>query len=373
MLFRESHPGSYCENREMEKRRRKVILRFFTIMASIVFLAFLVEAVVCSDTAISIALILFFVATNLNMLLASRKKEWASGLKRTTIIVGPMAIFLLYGSDSIFPGILWCYLFPPVAFFTLGFRKGIISTALFFTGALFVLFIHPENAVDPVTGKIYFQFITSFLALTTMVMVYEYSTSYFRKHLIRLYFDLDKMARTDELTGLLNRREMQSRFEYEEKRSMRTGEKFAIVMADIDYFKQVNDNYGHNAGDYVLREVSNIMRRMVRRSDVVARWGGEEFILLLPRTGLRGARIVSEKIRREIEIHKFLYEGKDMSVTMSLGMEVYEGEASIDDTIKLADQFLYIAKQRGRNRVVDKETSEETMLSDEIRELLEKL
>jgi diguanylate cyclase (GGDEF)-like protein len=162
-------------------------------------------------------------------------------------------------------------------------------------------------------------------------------------------------SRTDLLTNLLNRRGGMESLEIEAHRFERSKKCFSIVLSDIDHFKNVNDTYGHEAGDKVLVEVGNIIRENCRKHDVACRWGGEEFLILLPETDLEGGRLLAEKIRIGIESHGFLYEEKEIPITMSFGLSMFSGKfKKLDDCVRQADDCLYNAKKTGRNKVVNK-------------------
>ena len=124
-------------------------------------------------------------------------------------------------------------------------------------------------------------------------------------------------------------------------------------MGDLDHFKKINDTYGHLAGDYVIKELGSQILSCLRKGDVVGRYGGEEIIFLLRETPLRGAHTFAEKMRKLIENHPFIYEGKKIPVTISLGLASFtmDNYKSTSEFIKVADDFLYKAKQSGRNKV----------------------
>jgi diguanylate cyclase (GGDEF)-like protein len=161
-------------------------------------------------------------------------------------------------------------------------------------------------------------------------------------------------ARTDHLTGLDNRRAMQERGRREVKLSARTGAPVSVILCDLDHFKNINDEYGHEAGDDALVKVAQVLRAALRESDALGRWGGEEFIAVLPATSAVGARDVAERMRLAIEATKF--DDLDDSSTISLGVatsqDANDPTLEWDLLIKEADQRLYRAKHEGRNRVV---------------------
>lgn len=160
-------------------------------------------------------------------------------------------------------------------------------------------------------------------------------------------------ARTDDLTDLSNRRHMIELMQYEMNRVERGGEPFSLLMIDLDDFKLINDSYGHDAGDVVLREVARRLCETVRKYDSIARWGGEEFLLLLPETKHEGSLIVAEKLRQRIALTPFTLERaqKSIHVTVTVGVSTYEFGLTSADCIKLADQSLYRGKQSGKNRI----------------------
>ena len=171
------------------------------------------------------------------------------------------------------------------------------------------------------------------------------------EELERSYEKLKLASQTDPLTNLLNRRTCEEKFKYEIDRYQRTKVPFSIILGDIDHFKNINDTYGHNVGDYVLVEVAKILSQTSRKTDINFRWGGEEFLILLPDTELEGGIIVGEKIREKIEAFEFEYEGEQLCVTISLGVSEYEEEQFMEDCLKVADERLYDAKKAGRNRL----------------------
>ncbi|NPA40751.1 MAG: GGDEF domain-containing protein [Aquificae bacterium] len=161
----------------------------------------------------------------------------------------------------------------------------------------------------------------------------------------------EEMAYTDPLTGLSNRRF----FMEEAKRMMdlakRYKEPLALIMLDIDNFKRINDQYGHDVGDLVLKSLADVIKRSVRSSDIPARFGGEEFVIMLPRTDERGAVMVAERIREGFRNSKVHVNGKDVWTTVSVGIALYEPGEDIESLIKKADEALYEAKRKGKDRV----------------------
>jgi diguanylate cyclase (GGDEF)-like protein len=169
----------------------------------------------------------------------------------------------------------------------------------------------------------------------------------------RMYGRMEEMATTDGLTGLVNHRTFQERFAEMLARAERTSIKHALLLTDIDHFKKVNDTYGHPIGDAVLRGVAGVVQQCVRKIDLAARYGGEEFAIVLEATDHKGAMMLAERIRAEVQKQVFQSDKGPFSVTLSLGIAVYPDDASNKaGIIGLADQALYYAKHHGRNRAV---------------------
>ena len=174
---------------------------------------------------------------------------------------------------------------------------------------------------------------------------------------------LEQMANTDPLTGILNRRSFLNICDRELLRSARTGESISLIMIDIDHFKQINDRYGHSTGDAVIRALVEKLRDSVRNVDVVARWGGEEFVALLPGADANAAHIVAQRLRRKIESlavikppsrsQSSIANRQTIGFTISIGVATYLGTTdTLDALFHRGDRALYQAKADGRNRVV---------------------
>ena len=153
-------------------------------------------------------------------------------------------------------------------------------------------------------------------------------------------------ARIDSLTGLANRRALEEILAAEISRAHRFAHQLTIVLLDLDRFKEINDSFGHAAGDVMLRAVSRLLTSLARQGDTVARWGGEEFVVVLPETDLAGAQRFAERLRRTIEAHAV----GEMKTSASCGVTTMLPEDSVEELIGAADQALYLAKSNGRNR-----------------------
>jgi diguanylate cyclase (GGDEF)-like protein len=190
-----------------------------------------------------------------------------------------------------------------------------------------------------------------FATLAAMFVVVAVAAGAAWRIKVRAADRLERMASTDLLTGIPNRRALREHLHREVARSRRSGRPLSLGLVDVDGFKQFNDRHGHACGDEVLREVARCLHSSVRAQDIMGRWGGEEFLLILPDTGPEGGLVVAETVRSIIETTPFLYEGFGHNLTISVGLaHLGEGDDS-DDLLRAADDAMYRAKERGRNRV----------------------
>lgn len=172
----------------------------------------------------------------------------------------------------------------------------------------------------------------------------------YQRQLLEVAESLRRAANQDPLTGIPNRRYLMERLKEETERASRKGSRLAIAMMDVDHFKQINDRYGHEVGDTALCEIAGAVRQGVRRYDIYGRWGGEEFLLLLPETTEAEAVAVLERIRRLIGAVRVGGE-VPTALSVSFGLTLQRRGESLDETLRRADEGLFRAKDAGRNRI----------------------
>lgn len=274
-------------------------------------------------------------------------------LVRRPSLAGPIAAllmcqsFLQFTSALIFVPqdelrIVWYFLLIGGTYILLGRRAGIASTVL----SIAVLMSANPLLAEPYSHN---AIVTCSLALALNGVLFHI----FSNLSSRLYQRLRLLARNDPLTGLLNSRAYYDLCESQIRISKRSDDPFSILFVDLDYFKRINDEYGHQAGDNVLRAVADCLTRMKRQSDLLARVGGEEFSFFLPQTELSGAMQLAERIREAIEeTHPQVNDKTRLTLTASIGVAQRQGNQwSMEAVEREADQAMYQAKLSGRNRV----------------------
>jgi diguanylate cyclase (GGDEF)-like protein len=226
-----------------------------------------------------------------------------------------------------------------------------------------------ELAKDLRCSKIPFVFLTAKTATEDILKGFEMgSVDFIKKPFeinelmarIRVHIELklireklDFLSRIDPLTRLSNRRDILEKLSCEKARFDRNFCPFSVILCDVDRFKSINDKYGHDGGDFVIASIAKIILTSLRKQDYAARWGGEEFLIVLPSSGGKAGKAVAEKLRCEIDNHKFTFNEMTLHVTMSFGAIEFNAQLhSIDQAISLADKALYEGKRKGRNYVI---------------------
>ncbi|WP_339645425.1 GGDEF domain-containing protein [uncultured Porticoccus sp.] len=273
-------------------------------------------------------------------------------LRLTLIIMVFLHFFWLLVEDVEWSGLLWCLVMLPLFFHLLGYQRGLILVLLLISGTTWLLFWPSAFYSSPYSTEILFRFWAAYLILAWISFSVEYIRHQTRQRLQATWRELDIQACTDELTGLANRRGLREYLGKQEQRSTQGEGSYAVILGDMDDFKQINDRYGHDVGDRVLSTVGKLISSLVREDDLAARWGGEEFLLLLADTDAEGAKVLAEKVRDCVATSKILVDGESIDLSMSLGVAAQQQDAPLSASLKSADVAMYEAKRRGKNSVV---------------------
>ena len=250
-------------------------------------------------------------------------------------------------------GPLWIYVLPPVAMFFAGVVYGVITVAVFITLCSYILFAADGwFVVAQYTTEFKLRLLYSFATVTFLSAYYEHSRQTSFNIVKDLSDKFEKQAQQDTLTRLPNRRGIQQFIEFESARARRQKKPLTLILCDIDRFKRVNDQYGHDGGDVVLKHVSDLFKASIREQDGVARWGGEEFLFVLPDTDESNAVVLAEKVRETLATSPVDIQQKNVVITASFGVAQIDFEQGLDKALTLADKALYKAKEKGRNKVL---------------------
>ncbi|MFT6898732.1 MAG: diguanylate cyclase (GGDEF)-like protein [Paraglaciecola sp.] len=295
------------------------------------------------------ACILFF-SSRLILKHHRNKNGYQFSANLVTVSLMILMFYLVVSGGVSNTGPLWIYIVPPVALFFGGMRTGLRNLSLF-TVMISVILFYPDNQLllCSYSDEFKSRLIYSFLTVSLLFCCYEYSRQRAFKILQQLNQRFERQARIDPLSGLQNRRGMLEKLEYEQQRSKRSQKSMTLMMCDIDHFKRINDHRGHETGDLVIKQIAQLFKEGLRAQDTVARWGGEEFLFMLPETDQKQAYILAEKLREKIASTLFCKPHKELNITVSIGIYQLKAPDTIDQAIGHADHNLYRAKDAGRN------------------------
>lgn len=345
---------------EHEEQQVSRLLTGVSVMALLFLFGIGAKAWYSDNTTHGVILWLFSVPIVLNMIWFARTGNRDTQKAGLLTFVAILLSYLIATGGESSTGPLWFYALPPLLFFLTSLKAG-TAILLFCYLAALTVFQFPD--LPGITARYNTDFKIRFFATLTFESIFcfvlEATRQSARNKLVTFAQAHEHAARTDELTGLANRREMLNRLNTEFSRYQRAGHHFSIVLIDLDLFKQVNDNHGHDAGDKVLQRFAEVTHGVTRQTDVAARWGGEEFMLLLPDTTLLQALALAERLRSEIASTAFTHNGTTMPVTLSAGVCSISNATSINELLKQADVQLYSAKEGGRNRISPRVRSQE--------------
>jgi len=329
-----------------------VLINWLTSAAIPILLFFAGRSASIADNPFNAAVLATFAALlALNSLVYLGIRNQTLHRRSFISLVSVLFTFLVVQAVENGSAIIWLFAYPPVIFYISEARVGAIACASGLTGLAFLF--------SP-AGDLLFElpYSTSFRLSMIIVLGFEMLSCYVldqsrrrgKLRLLRLASEFEFAAKHDALTGLANRREGLEQLETEYQRYLRTRRPFSVMLLDIDLFKGINDHYGHHAGDELIRMVARTLREQCRNVDTVTRWGGEEYLVLLPETGPDEALQTAQRIRAAIEAGSVEVDGHQLGATISVGTATITGSESIDRLLQRADEALYAAKIAGRNQ-----------------------
>lgn len=336
------------------------LINWLSIGAQPLLLFFAYRAVGRGDTLVMGILLTCAALLLLNVLIDLVLRH--ETLQRRTFIVLITGLFIYLAISAIEDGsaIIWLFAYPPIIFYISTLRVGVLACA-FGIVALIGLF-SPAGSYLVNTP-----YSDSFRLVMVTALTFEMISCYFldlsrrrsQARLLILAKEYEYAAKHDAMTGLANRREALTRLDAEYERYLRNRKPFSVILMDIDVFKGVNDSYGHQAGDQLIVMVAKELKEGCRRVDVVSRWGGEEFLAILPETSVSEAVKMANRIRQAIAARTLTFEGLPIRASISAGVATIHGAESTNRLLQRADEALYTAKATGRNRVCSGEVPEQ--------------
>lgn len=348
---------SGCKQVYDEDANRKIIvINLFAMVGMSITCALGISAMIDNDRVLGIVLLSSSALFGLCKALLLHSKVLYNHVLAPFILVVSLAGLMLYlviTGGVANTGPLWIYVLPPVAMFFAGVVYGVITVAVFITLCSYILFAADGwFVVAHYTTEFKLRLLYSFATVTFLSAFYEHSRQTSFNIVKDLSDKFEKQAQQDILTRLPNRRGIQQFIEFESARARRQKKPLSLILCDIDRFKRVNDQYGHDGGDVVLKHVSDLFKASIREQDGVARWGGEEFLFVLPDTEESNAVVLAEKVRETLATSLVELQQEKVVITASFGVAQIDFEQGLDKALTLADKALYKAKEKGRNKVL---------------------
>ncbi|MGI6394178.1 MAG: GGDEF domain-containing protein [bacterium] len=331
------------DSQNMKALRNAVLIKLFNVFAALFFLILAVPALLREEYLVSAVFFLGSFLSLLNMVLFRIFNNFSFSSGFLIVLLNMTAVYAIVFGGIEDTGILMAFILPPVFIFLRGSKTGGILVLIMTAIALSIFFfIDPALVFPQYSVPVKVVFIVCFVFLSIFSFFHELSREYVEKK-------LETVANHDPLTGLLNRREMEKMIRSESARSLRYSNPLSLMICDIDNFKEVNDTYGHKFGDEVLKAIAEIFVKNTRSHESICRWGGEEFVILLPETPVAGCMVVAERLREKVAENKIMFGKDEISVTMSFGIGGYSPEQSIEENIDNVDKAMYRAKKAGKN------------------------
>ncbi len=256
--------------------------------------------------------------------------------------------------------LIWTIFFPIYVMTLKGHKKGLFITLFFYTLLFIIAYLGIGTWQDGVWSfQSFIRFTIASMVLTYILYVKESALNHLIEKEKSALHELKRLSITDSLTGLFNRRYINSKLEEEIVQARLHKAPLSLAILDIDNFKQINDQFGHNHGDYVLQEVSDLLRSQLPKEEYLARWGGEEFLIIFPNLTASVAAKLCDDLRQKIIHHEC---DTPIDITVSFGVAEYQPGCEHNTFIARADSALYLAKDAGRNRVIQHQNSSQERL-----------
>ncbi len=344
------------DNDDYERVQKIIIINLFSFVGMSITGVLAITAAFAGNQVL--ASVLFVASAVFALARLSLSRFGNDDLAASTIlyILYLLMFYLIYSGGVEGTGPLWIFIVAPVSLFLKGLKKGLVNIAFFLLITCTLLF-YPDNQFLGADYSTLFKtrLIYSFLTITFLSGCYELSRKQSYQYVKDLSREYEELSKYDPLTGVSNRRSATAKLENEQRKTFEGSVPLSIILCDVDHFKAVNDEFGHETGDQVLIQLAKLLSDSLRQEDLVARWGGEEFLLILPGTDREGAHAIAEKIHRRLAESALKVSDRVLSITISMGLAEVTGDEDIKTAIALADKYLYQAKKAGRNRTCSQE------------------
>lgn len=334
---------------ELYNNRLRIIFKSLIFIGSIFLLVTGVNAILNDYKLISIIVLSMLASTLFNYFYYLLSDDIEKSCFYLGVNITILCLLLVISGGVKGSGMFWVYPLLSVLIFINPVKKGGCFSFLFVV--LVSLFLFSPYRYYDYTFHFSIRFIVSLIATCVVCLVVCYINESLILNLKKSNKDLDEIANVDALTKLFNRTFLYKNIILNDRFDALLSDNSVVLLIDIDCFKSINDKYGHDVGDEVLRQVSSILKKHTRDVDIVSRWGGEEFLVILRDLNINKSYKKAELIRKSIEEHRISFGMFNGSATVSIGVSAVKARLSANQIIKKADERLYLAKNQGRNKV----------------------
>lgn len=340
------------EDKHSEKNRKIVIVNLFGFVGMFITGSMGIIATVNKDYSLALILFIASFVYYLGRLVQKITKNYHLSSSIILYSLYVLMFYLIHDGGVNNTGPLWLFMVAPVSLFFGGLKKGLFDLFVFLVVICTLLF-SPNEVLLATTYETDFKIrlILSFLSVTFLSAFYEYSRQQSFQYMQEMSHKYEQLSKIDPLTQLSNRRDAVAKIEYEQRKIDRNHTEIGIILCDIDHFKQVNDQYGHEAGDKALVAIAQFFKTHVRNQDTVARWGGEEFLFILPDTSAEQANHFAHKLHDLMQGFAINHNEETIEISVCMGISAVNENTNLEQAISAADNLLYKAKSSGRNKV----------------------
>jgi diguanylate cyclase (GGDEF)-like protein len=343
-------------NNDEDEIRQHIVIALFALVASLICITLGIRALIDQNWFLASSLVIatvLFAACRLSLLCVKGPLKYTIARSLLLFCLFSLMLYLLISGGKHNTGSLWIFVLPPMAMFIAGVSWGGAYVALFTViSCIFLFYPHDALLQASYSHDFKLRLVYAFVTVASLSAFYEYSRKKSYMTIKELSQKFAQLALSEPLTGLPNRRGIQQIIDVELARAQRNKTALSILLCDVDRFKKVNDNYGHDCGDHVLICIAGLFTKSIRKQDSVARWGGEEFLFVLPNTDAEQAYLLADKIRANLASETILCQQQQLHITASFGVCQVDLSASLDKSLSDADKAMYEAKEKGRNKVV---------------------
>ncbi len=336
---------------DIEAQRFVLVINLYSFIATLYLIFFSIQSLIDAQWRMGSSLSFAAILAIANSIYLQRSGNYRRSGDLIVLMTTLLFLYLIISGGIDNTGPLWSYTLPPLVFFVFGLTQGSLILSIFILSSILIMFVPPlPILVTDYSYSFKVRYLTTFLSVCFISSICEYSRYHSYNLLKELQRKIQLEANTDELTGLYNRRYMYHQLDGMINKIKRYKRPCSLLLCDLDHFKSINDSHGHSCGDLVLVETANRMKDSLRNEDIAARWGGEEFLIILPETDSTAAYRVAEKLRQQLSDQMFNCNDKQLSVSMSIGVLQVNATMHKEDLLNQVDDALYNAKHLGRNR-----------------------